>query len=70
VVVGPRDGGVSISRRGHPSLHDEPESWYRSSNLREPADPDDTGEIPVVPLHREDDGTDEVPLYPPRTWMD
>lgn len=69
VVVGPGDGGVRVSRRGRaPMPTPEPESWYRSSSLDGPARLGDTGEIPVVPRQRED--TDEVPLYPPRHWVD
>ena len=69
VVVGPGDGGVRISRRGRaPMPTPEPESWYRSSSLEGPARRGDTGEIPVVPTSGED--TDEVPLYPPRHWVD
>ena len=69
VVVGPGDGGVRVSRRGHtPMPGPEPESWYRSSNLDGPTRLGDTGEIPVVPASREDTG--EVPLYPPRGWVD
>jgi uncharacterized membrane protein YgcG len=69
VVVGPADGGVRVSRRGHPPAPGpEPESWYRSSNLHGPTRRGDTGEIPVVAAPRED--TDEVPLYPPRDWVD
>lgn len=67
VVVGPGEGGVRVSRKGHPPMP-EPESWYRSSNLDGPTRLGDTGEIPVVPVPREN--TDEVPLYPPRGWVD
>jgi membrane protein YdbS with pleckstrin-like domain len=69
VVVGPGEGGVRVSRKGHaPMPGPEPESWYRSSNLDGPTRLGDTGEIPVVPAPRED--TDAVPLYPPRGWVD
>ncbi|HSO65947.1 MAG TPA: PH domain-containing protein [Ornithinibacter sp.] len=44
-----------------------PESWYRSSNLREPSHLGDTGEIPVVRVLRDDE---ESPLYPPHHWAD
>jgi len=44
-----------------------PESWYRSSNLGDPMQLGDTGEIPVVRAPREDDGS---PLYPPAHWSD
>ncbi len=69
VVIGPGDGGVRVSRRGHPPRPGpEPESWYRSSTVGGPTRLGDTGEIPVVQLPRDD--TDEVPLYPPRNWVD
>ena len=53
-----------------------PQTWYRSSNLRPPSRLGDTGEIPVV--RAEDPETDpyaddrvrEIPLYPPRDWVD
>jgi membrane protein YdbS with pleckstrin-like domain len=69
VVVGPGDRGVRVPHIGrHRSHGPEPESWYRSSNVGGPTRLGDTGEIPVVEGGRED--TDEVPLYPPRDWMD
>jgi uncharacterized membrane protein YgcG len=43
-----------------------PESWYRSSNLRDPLHLGDTGEIPVVRVPRDD----ESPLYPPPHWSE
>ncbi|MGL5862748.1 MAG: PH domain-containing protein [Phycicoccus sp.] len=49
---------VQISGRGHPRRKPsaEPESWYRSSNLRGRPRLGDTGEIPVIrPLHRRSD---------------
>ncbi|WP_392543378.1 PH domain-containing protein [Oryzobacter telluris] len=44
----------------------EPESWYRSSNVRGSNRLGDTGEIPVVRVPRHDD--EDAPLYPPRHW--
>jgi membrane protein YdbS with pleckstrin-like domain len=68
VVVGPGDGGVRVSRRGHPRSPHQPESWYRSSNLRGSSRLGDTGEIPVVRVPPED--RPDVPLYPPADWLD
>ena len=45
VIVGPGEGPVRVSRRGHPpGPGHQPESWYRSSNLRGPSRLGDTGE--------------------------
>ena len=46
----PGTGGVDVSPAGHPSPPPptEPETWYRSSNLRGPSRLGDTGEIPAV----------------------
>ncbi|HET7761731.1 MAG TPA: PH domain-containing protein [Phycicoccus sp.] len=69
VIVGPGDGPVRVSRRGHPpGPGHQPESWYRSSNLRGPSRLGDTGEIPVVRVPPE--GRRDVPLYPPAEWLD
>lgn len=70
---GPPVGGSpapAVARREPapvPEPSHQPESWYRSSNLRGPNHLGDTGEIPVVRVPREDD---ERPLYPPRTRVD
>ncbi|HEX5859843.1 MAG TPA: PH domain-containing protein, partial [Microbacterium sp.] len=53
-----------------PTPVSRPESWYRSSNLREPSHLGDTGEIPVVRVPREADEQDDARLYPPRHWVD
>lgn len=67
------DGGVRVSPRGHPrGPKDQPESWYRSSNLDGSSHLGDTGEIPVVRPRRTSARrpSREAPLYPPREWMD
>ena len=63
----PRDGRIEPTA--------QPESWYRSSNLRRPLRLGDTGEIPVVRVPREHDLGDHdhrdaegATLYPPRDW--
>ncbi|MBD3783564.1 MAG: PH domain-containing protein [Micrococcales bacterium] len=66
-------GGVDVSPAGHPTMHrTTQESWYRSSNLPRPSRLGDTGEIPVV--RADDPSTDgharEIPLYPPREWVE
>lgn len=48
----------------------QPESWYRSSNLRGPNHLGDTGEIPVVRASHEGEDREDAPLYPPRDWVD
>ncbi|PKW27640.1 PH domain-containing protein [Phycicoccus duodecadis] len=77
----PGSGGVDVSPAGHPPTV-RPETWYRSSNLGAPRRLGDTGEIPVVRAGDEDPGRDdeggpdgggrvrEIPLYPPRDWVD
>lgn len=79
------DGGVDVSPSGHPPPpRVQPETWYRSSNLGAPRRLGDTGEIPVVHAAEGDragpdpyDSGDEdpqavreIPLYPPRDWVD
>ena len=54
-------------RDEQPSPISRPQSWYRSSNLGGPVHLGDTGEIPVVRVPRDDEGS---PLYPPPHWSD
>lgn len=62
-----RDTGAGFDDPTAPAR--QPESWYRSSNLRGPNRLGDTGEIPVVRVGREMAAEDdEAPLYPPRHW--
>ncbi len=75
-------GGVEVSSSGHPPMpRSSPQTWYRSSNLRPPQRLGDTGEIPVVRAddgdpadagdgHPADDRVREIPLFPPREWVD
>jgi hypothetical protein len=79
--VDPGSGGVDVSPAGHPPVV-RPETWYRSSNLAAPRRLGDTGEIPVVRAGDEHPDRDdvsppesqdrvrEIPLYPPRDWVD
>ena len=64
----PAPSGTRPEPTRDPEPAHQPESWYRSSNLRGPNHLGDTGEIPVVRVPAE--GSRDVPLYPPAEWLD